>query len=345
MDFIDGERLVDCWDMLSLDLRQRTAGDLAACIASLFSITSAQCGSLVTAHTLAEAEHATRYGDPPSSPPLASAQAPAGEFALGPMGDFAYTEAVFGPIVREKCGPFMTEREFLEAVAYNGITESSEIDKQHLWAHAKIFQLYEIVRAAYLQDVESKLPDASFTPSSFHLAHGNLSSTNILLDEATGRITGILGWECSGFIPGWLAAGRTTHIEDPYCGDFTNDLRGSQGRSPHLRGMFWEDTTPCFGGEVAHEEDLRDFFQIQLSGQCVALAAHHRHGVELRALAGALREKDPGRAEAWLTRYHDHGWNSEKLGPFPFNLSAWKAEKQDYWRRYFNSASSTGMAG
>ena len=40
----------------------------------------------------------------------------------------------------------------------------------------------------------------------FHLAHGDFSSYNILIDPDTGAVTGLIDWEMAGFRPAWLAA-------------------------------------------------------------------------------------------------------------------------------------------
>jgi len=53
----------------------------------------------------------------------------------------------------------------------------------------------------------------STDPFIFHFCHGDLHHRNILIDPSTGKITGIIDWECAGFrswwtdVPGvrWLA--------------------------------------------------------------------------------------------------------------------------------------------
>lgn len=60
--------------------------------------------------------------------------------------------------------------------------------------------------AQTILDAEDKEDDR------FVLAHLHLSPENILVDEETGAVTGIVDWEFSGFVPEWLALAPPTWI-------------------------------------------------------------------------------------------------------------------------------------
>jgi hypothetical protein len=63
-------------------------------------------------------------------------------------------------------------------------------------------EVYDVITRFY----RPTIPSASHDQEIFHLAPGDFSSYNILIDPDTGAVTGIIDWEMAGFCPAWLAA-------------------------------------------------------------------------------------------------------------------------------------------
>ena len=330
MDFVPGERLIDCWDELSPDAKRRNATDFAKILSSLYSITSTHCGSLISLASLSESQRARRFGDRPSLPPTFNGNTSLGPATFGPVNDLCFAERLF-PTPFERCGSFVSEREYLKAVAYANILETDQRIVKHLrWPHEKVFEVYDRVRAEYAENVESGFMDGAAGTPQFHLSHGDLSDTNILLDKATGRITGIIDWEASGFRPAWLAAGRAGMLEDHGHDDEDGDADGCYC----LHRTFFEDPFPVAGSEPQEDLVLRSHFLAYLAERDLGLAAHHQHGAELRAIFAALCEVVPANVEAWIEKYRERRWDVTTRGNFPFDVENWIRDRIKLWQRY-----------
>lgn len=286
MDHLPGEQLIDCWDDFTQKQKRRTAEDLASIMNTIYSITSTYCGSLLKDHSLQDNQFARRFGDPPSLPLGIESDTPSGHFTVGPINTSAFMVLLYPPPV-DRCGPFRSERAYLEAVAFAKITETNELIVRHRsWAYEKLLEVYDAVHDMYQREVERVVaPSAPLEPL-FHLSHGDLSDTNILVDRNTGRITGIIDWEVAGFRPSWLAAGAGGWL------DFDSNER-----------LFYEDTWGKTTDDSAEEHELRSYFLAQITKRNPELTHHHTHGAELRAIHHVLGSIMPGNVTVWLTSY------------------------------------------
>jgi Ser/Thr protein kinase RdoA (MazF antagonist) len=83
-------------------------------------------------------------------------------------------------------------------LAYNGLPSTrSSYDKP---TRDKVVELFQGLHALYPHHT---LFGPSADPFIFRFCHGDLHHRNILIDPRTGKITGIIDWECAGFRPGW----------------------------------------------------------------------------------------------------------------------------------------------
>ena len=316
MDYLPGERLIDCWDHFTPEKKRRTAEDFASITATLYNITSTLCGSLLADHSLQPSMCAQRFGDPPPLPPTAESDTTSGRFAIGPVNATFFVEPLF-PAPFERCGPFRSERQYLEAVAYVNINDDNiSIAKHRRWPREKLFEIYDVVRPLYSRDTERVLGSAAARELSFHFSHGDLSDTNILVDKDSGHITGVIDWELSGFRPSWLAAGS-----------------GGWLAYEISERAFYEDSWGTTESGSTDDDDLRNYFWAQLFKCNAELAHHHRHGMELRAIHQTLGEVLPRAVITWIAKYHDDHWNVDERGQFPFDLRSWLIESDKLWRR------------
>ncbi|KIP07758.1 hypothetical protein PHLGIDRAFT_408172 [Phlebiopsis gigantea 11061_1 CR5-6] len=337
MDFVSGERLIDCWDELSLEAKRRATKDLASVMSELYAFTSSQCGSLFRDDSLNDEGRAKRFGNPPSLPPTADSYNPSGQFKVGPINDFVFTEPLFSAPA-ERCGPFTSEQSFLEALAYANITDKDERVVKFLRdAREKVIELYTSLHELYRRDVESKLSNGFLATDIFHFSHGDLSDTNILVDKETGEITGLIDWEVSGFRPAWLAAGRAGPLGDHGHEDDDDDDEDDAGeREPCfcLYRMFYED--PCSNPAAVitpDDKEVRESFLAELHTHNDDLYIHHLYGKELREAYESLRYIFPGNIKVWLAMYHDYRWDASTMGEFPFDVKKWTIESYDWWKK------------
>ena len=133
MEYVPGRRLIDCWDDLGVPQRTTTAKDLAMVMAEMFTLTASHCGSLLRDLSLDDSKRSLRY-DPSAvdasvvdvsvvvapdedTPDEAHTTVVDGDFLIGPVNDFAFL-ALTDSVPASFCGPFATERAFLEAFGY-----------------------------------------------------------------------------------------------------------------------------------------------------------------------------------------------------------------------------------
>ena len=72
MDYVPGERLVDCWDEMGVPQKTRTAKDLARALAETFALTASHCGVLRDRGAHAEVVD--------------------GDFVIGPVNDITFLQ-------------------------------------------------------------------------------------------------------------------------------------------------------------------------------------------------------------------------------------------------------------
>ncbi|GLB39087.1 hypothetical protein LshimejAT787_0602490 [Lyophyllum shimeji] len=351
MEYIPGCQLRDCFDKLSYPQKRQTATDLADVMSSLFSITGSYCGSILRAKDITlppryDGGSSNPLGSQPSSrkrfslasmiirfrgsilreqtpditlpsrhsgrsishdsrPAQSAHQVVEGTFTTGPVNDMILLDYP-NQVPPELCGPFKSEREFLEAFAYHGRPGSRPEGKLERGPYEKVFEVYDAVRPLY----KEPHPEPRF-----HLAHGDLSPANILVDPSTGRITGVVDWEMAGFRPAWLAAVSA--------GWFNDDAR---------RFLMTDDMEEREGydDESTDDTELREELRSKLKERSEELWFHNWEGVELRAIFYNLCQRVPGKAELWLQKYKQHEWPKSR-GDFPFDVMEWVREQLELW--------------
>jgi hypothetical protein len=276
MDYIPGKRFVDCFEGLDYDQKNKTATDLALIMSEIFSLTSSHCGALLRDQSLSGNQRSRRYNDPDlgsTSTTESHSEVSDGSFLIGPVNDITFL-AHKNIIPPAQCGPFSTERQFLEAFAYLGSPGTRPTDKLERWAFEKLFEVYDVVRPEY--------PVSKGDLTAFHFAHGDLSVANILLDPKTGAVTGIIDWEMAGFRPAWLAAAYPTWFDDDSCRFLVEDH---------------QDEPDGYGDETEDDARLRQHFNTEIEARNQELFQHNRQGVELRAMFYNLCNQYPGNVE------------------------------------------------
>ena len=201
MEYLPGECLGDCFERLTHEQKLRTSIDLAAVMSSLFSITASRIGSLLQTRCKDDSNlnrHVLRY--PLDGYPSYEVSQDV-EFCIGPMNDITFLDYP-DQVSPELCGPFDSEFDFLEAFAFRGRPRTRQWNMDYS-SFEKVLDVYRTIRPLYrgFASSSSDRPDKTY-----HLAHGDLSSWNILIDPKTGAITGVIDWEMAGFRPAWLAA-------------------------------------------------------------------------------------------------------------------------------------------
>ena len=312
MEYMQGRPLGDCFDNLTYLQKIRVGTDLALVMSSLFKIKATQCGSLSRMRRrssfgcLKKPLHAQSYptlshlGHGGLSDPAIIHHA---GFQVGPVNDLTFLNYPH-QIPAQHCGPFGSERQFLEAFAFLGYPPTRADDKLSRWAFEKTLEVYEVVATLYRQS------------DTFHFAHGDLSEGNILIDPDTGVITGIVDWEMAGFRPAWLSAVAAGWFNDDSERFLMTDHQSGHGN--------YRDETPTDALVRAH-------FRLKLAELDEELFRHHLQGIELRALFYACCNENSGNTELWLEKYNDHEWPTGRRGPFPFDYMAWLNESLDLW--------------
>ena len=313
MEYLPGEPLGDCFEKLNHEQKLRTSADLAGVMSSLFSITTSRIGSLLQARCKDDSHlnhHCLRYPVDGLGYCHPSYEVPRDvEFCIGPMNDITFLDYP-DQVSPEFCGPFDSEFEFLEAFAFRARPPTRQ--NTDYSAFEKIIQVYRTVRPLYRGFAYSLSDRPNET---FHLAHGDLSSWNILVDPATGAITGVVDWEMAGFRPAWLAA-----VAPGWFNDDSDRFLMTDDQSCRLE----------YADDTIRDPELLPHFRVQLASRNMELFRHYWLGPELRALFYACSYTYAGNAENWLRKYEEQEWNVEQRGAFPFDSRAWLWEK---WTR------------
>jgi hypothetical protein len=322
MQYMPGMLLGDCIDSLTDQQKCRTGMDLADIMFALFRITAPQCGSLL--RILRKGSH--DYQDDNSlqyrslryhihSPGIALGFSPSSattaqeHLYIGPVNDITFLDYP-QQIPPHVCGPFDTEREWMEAFAFYGKPPTRAGGKLGCWAFEKTLEVYDVVARFYRKSSQSTFEEKE----TFHLAHGDLSSYNILIDPDTGAITGLIDWEMAGFRPAWLAAVGGGWFNDDSERFLMTDDQSSRGNHA--------DETPADAITRAH-------FRLRLAALDENLFRHHLQGIEIRALFYACCHEYAMNTEIWLKKYKDNEWSVKQRGPFPFDSWAWVNERLD----------------
>jgi hypothetical protein len=147
-----------------------------------------------------------------------------------------------------------------------------------------------------------------------------LHSGNILVNPTTGKITGIVDWECAGFRPWWTDVAGVGWLDED-----------------RERFLFGTDRPTNFADDDSNSSNpesdsrLRAFFRMELYKRNLDLFSCFLGGVEMRALLHAATDepRPEGESAIFLRLYEETGcWNQSRRGPFPFDMAAWQ------WTRF-----------
>ena len=333
MEYMPGKLFGDCIESLTDQQKRRTGTDLAGIMFALFQITAPQCGSLIRLprsglHDYQDDQslrhRALRYPTHSRGITLGSnlhcVPATLEPLSIGPVNDIAFLDYP-RQLPPHVCGPFNTEREWMDAFAFLGKPPTRQVGKLEYWAFEKTLEVYDVI-TRFCRPTTHSTPHEQET---FHLAHGDFSSYNILIDPATGAITGIIDWEMAGFRPAWLASvGGGWFNDDSERFLMTDD---QSGRGNHA------DESPA-------DAITRSQFRLRLAELDEDLFRHHLQGIELRALFYACCNEYPMNTEVWLKKYIELEWSVRRRGPFPFDYWGWVNQRIDLWKKYVVSDST-----
>jgi hypothetical protein len=330
MQYMPGTRLGDCLDNLTDAQSLRTAMDMADIMFSLFQITASRCGSVLPIQHSSRDDSTLGYVSPrhpftiPNTnridDPLEVVTVVDTHYFVGPVNDITFLNYP-QQVPASSCGPFISERQWVEAFAFLGNPPTRLGEKPSLWAFEKVLEVYDFVTQRYWSS-------SPFTSSKgkevFHLAHGDLSCYNILVDTDTGAITGLVDWEMAGFRPAWLAAAAGSWLNDDAERFLMKDHQSRHGD---------------YEGEGPGDALNRARFRLRLAHLDDNLFRHTFQGVELRALFYACCYECAGNAEIWLEHYIETEWSEKRRGPFLFDFMAELWDKLTLEERFAKQAS------
>jgi len=321
MKYMPGRTLGDCFETLTLQQKLRTAADMANILSSLFRITAPQCGSIASVSRDDGCLRRFRFQDPSLSSihvfsrPHFLIDDPnvVGPINVGSINDVTFLDYP-NQIPPQFCGPFDSERQFMQAIAFMGQPSTRKGGKLGRWAFEKALEVYDVVKR--LQKPPPKPCIFLEERETFHFTHGDLSDQNILINPDIGEITGVIDWEMAGFRPPCLAAATGGWFND-------DSERFLMSEHQSARGDY-KDETPT-------DTVVRAKFRLQVVAMHEDLYRHHLQGVELRAFFYTCCNEYPANTEIWLEKYKDLEWSTERRGPFPFDLTAGQWEQIELW--------------
>ena len=306
MDYVPGERLMDCWDDMGVLQKTRTAKDLARAMADMFTLTASHCGVLLRDRSLDDSQRSQRYepraGDAPivDAPDEAHTEVVDGDFVIGPVNDITFLQLT-KTVPASLCGPFATERAFLEAIGYRNACGGTTVrDRLYRWPIERMFEIYDVIRPLYTPRIDSAAP--------FHFAHADLSVANLMVDPESGEITGLIDWEMAGFRPAWLCATSATWFDDDPCRFLVEDH---------------QDGPNGYGEDTETDTWLRKVFLAELEEHNPTLLEHNRKGVELRVMFYNLCSDYTTNTTTWIDKYAKYHWDVTGRGQFPFDMQRW----------------------
>ena len=177
MDYVPGQRLMDCWDDLGVPQWTRLAKDLAWAMAEMFALTASHCGALLCDRSLSDSQRSPRYRSELCAVDTtvdAHTEVVDGDFLIGPVNDLVFLQLT-GTVPASLCGPFATERAFLQAFGYTDMRGTKLQLKSTRWPIDRVFEIYDHIRPLYVHPVDSRAP--------FHFAHGDLSVANLMVED------------------------------------------------------------------------------------------------------------------------------------------------------------------
>jgi hypothetical protein len=232
------------------------------------------------------------------------------QFFVGPVNDVIFLD-LMNPLETHRCGPFDTEREFMEATAFRGRPPTRHGGPSgEAWSMSKSLEVYDVVKSFY-QRSSLTVGTSSSSDENFHFCHGDLSVYNILVDPTTGAVTGVIDWEMSGFRPAWLMATAPEWFND----DVDRFLMSSFQESPRN-----------YANETPADALVRAHFRRTLASLDQDFFRHYLQGMELRAFFHSCCNVYESNTMVWLGKYMKQEWPARR-GPFPFDYWTWIEEK------------------
>ena len=107
-----------------------------------------------------------------------------GQSCVGPVNDLTFLDYP-RQIDPHLCGPFDSERDFMEAIAFLGKPPTRAGGKFKCGVFEKTLEIYDVVERLYRSSENSSTESCIF-----HFAHGDLSDCNVLIDPDTGAVIG-----------------------------------------------------------------------------------------------------------------------------------------------------------
>ena len=315
MECMPGRTMEDCFETLTLQQKLRTAIDMANILSSLLRITAPKCGSVVGVPQGYGYLQRFRFQDPSLSSISRMyflVDQNVDPVNIGPINDSILLDYP-NQISPQLCGPFDSERQFMQVFAFMGQPPPRKGGKADYWVFEKVIEVYDAVKR--LQRLPSKSRISLEEGETFHFAHCDFSDSNILINPDTGEITGMVDWEMAGFRPPWLAAVAPGLFNDDWERFLMSEHQTSRGN--------YKDETPA-------DAIVRAPFRLRLAELNDDLYRHHVQGYELRALFNACCNVT-GNTEMYLSKYKDLEWSMAQRGPFPFDYMAWWLEQNKLW--------------
>jgi hypothetical protein len=234
-----------------------------------------------------------------------------GFYEIGPIQDCALLQYSLVVPPPSQTPPVFTTVDYVCLLAYNSCPSTCSAHDEP--TRDKVVELFESLHALYSHH---PLFGPCADPSILHFCHGDLHDGNILIDPTTGKITGIIDWECAGFHPwwtdvagvGWLDEDREQFLfganrPNKFANDKSNSL--NSGSDSYLRALFHTEV---------HKRNP-DLFSCFLGG------------VEMRAMLHAATDMSisVGESRIFLTIYGEvRCWDRSRRSPFPFDMMAWR---------------------
>ena len=215
MEYVQGVELGKAWKELNYDKKARFTADLVDIYDQLSRLRADCCGAIyhstrrsmdiLSATSSLQIIHSPRWRAL-SLKSLRSLRAHCdhplcdgdGLYELGPIQDCALLQYPLVVPPPSQTPLVFTTADYFRLLAYNGFPSTrSSYDKP---TRDKVVELFRSLHALY---PHHPLFGPSADPLIFRFCHGDLHDGNILVDPTTGKITGIIDWECAGFRPWW----------------------------------------------------------------------------------------------------------------------------------------------
>lgn len=329
MEHMPGVELGEAWGALDYNKRAQFAVDLVDMYDQLSRLRAHCCGAVYhntrrSADDLSSPTFSSQIIRPARWKPLSSSSlqslrahcnqplcSPDDFYVIGPLQDCALLRYPLTVPSPSQTAPVTTTTDYFRLLALNGVPSTrSPYDKP---TRDKIIQIFQHLHSLY---PHHPLFGPSADPFIFRFCHGDLHDGNILIDPTTGKITGIIDWECAGFRPWWTGVAGVGWLEEDrerflFGADRPNNFVDDNSDSPN----------------VGSDSYLRAFFRTELHKRNPDLFSSFLGGVEMRALLHAATD-DPrpdGESDIFLSLYEETMcWNQSRRGPFPFDMVAWQ---------------------